>query len=81
LDSSDDIEKKAWPWYVALHAATGALLGFLLGWYAWFHVARSDFLNSWVGFGLVVGGITLLCAVLAARLRERFWDDWSSPFR
>ena len=81
MDSSDDIEKKAWPWYVALHALTGAVVGFLVGWYAWFRLFRSEFFNSWGGFLLVVGGTTIVFAVLASCLRERFWDDWRSPFR
>lgn len=69
--------------YVALlHGATGLSIGVLLGFWAWSRWRRLiEALDSWIGFALVVGGIALAFTVLAACLKERFWEDWRSPFR
>lgn len=71
-----------------LHAGTGAAFGALVGLFAWIRwdwrqrmFFGSYALDSWAGFALVVGGSALLFALLAACLKERFWEDWRSPFR
>ncbi len=82
-----EIAKKARPYIALLHGATGFVIGFGLGLWVWMRWNRnirifgdSDALNTSVGFIIVVGGITLLVTLLAACLKERFWEDWRHPF-
>jgi len=74
-----EIERKARPFFIALHGATGFVFGLLAGLWIWARTSRT-FHDSDLAFLLIVGGVTLLFTVLAASLRERFWESWKSPF-
>ena len=81
------MEKKAAVYVAALHGATGSLIGLLVGLWVWLRwdlrlrwLAHSDVLDNWLSFAVIVGGFTVIFTVLAACLKERFWEDWRCPF-
>jgi hypothetical protein len=87
--SKDELEEeRAARIFLLLHGATGAAFGALVGFFVWMRwdwrlrqFFQSHSLDSWTGFAFVVGGIALLFGLLACCLKERFWEDWRTPFR
>lgn len=79
--------KKERRYVLIAHATWGALLGALMGFYLWSRwgwrarfLFDSSALDSWPAFTVFVGGFAMACAVGAACLKERFWQDWRHPF-
>jgi hypothetical protein len=66
---------------IFVHASIGAVVGALVGFYVWSWVnIRLGLHDTWWQFALFISAAALIFGVLAACFKERFWEDWRSPF-